>query len=218
MARSGSTTLRPSEVAKTLNVSRYAVYDLIKRGDLPAVRVGHQFRIDASSVAAYRDRGRQSITGVSVQSADLVLRLDNQAHVVSIPGDALTLPSTSLNIVTGSHGRIQRHRYRGVLLHTLLSHYGLLPSNDPEPGELDPAVCTAVVQTFLVARGHDGHVVVLGLAEIAPEYGGVPFLVTWERDNELMGEEALPHLVTPSDSLGGRSIRRLKSIEVRSVT
>jgi excisionase family DNA binding protein len=40
-------TLSPAEAAVLLGVSRWAIYDAVKRGDLAAVRVGQRIRVAA---------------------------------------------------------------------------------------------------------------------------------------------------------------------------
>lgn len=44
-----------SEVAATMRVSNMTVYRLIKNGDLPALRVGKNYRIRESDVERYLD-------------------------------------------------------------------------------------------------------------------------------------------------------------------
>ncbi|MCY9667018.1 helix-turn-helix transcriptional regulator [Paenibacillus alginolyticus] len=44
------------EISKLLKISKLTVYDLIKKGDLPAYRVGKQMRVDASDLEAYKTR------------------------------------------------------------------------------------------------------------------------------------------------------------------
>src|SRR5690625_1465256 len=46
------------EIAKMLKISKLTVYDIIKRGELPAFRVGKQMRIDAHDFEAYKQRSR----------------------------------------------------------------------------------------------------------------------------------------------------------------
>jgi excisionase family DNA binding protein len=43
----------PEEVARLLKVTRFTVYEMIKRGDFPAYRIGRKMRIEAGDVAAY---------------------------------------------------------------------------------------------------------------------------------------------------------------------
>lgn len=47
------------EIAALLKVSKLTVYDLIKKGDLPAYRVGRQMRIDADDLEAYKASAKQ---------------------------------------------------------------------------------------------------------------------------------------------------------------
>lgn len=46
------------EVAEILKVSRFTVYDLIKRGDLTAYRVGRKMRIEASDLESYINKSK----------------------------------------------------------------------------------------------------------------------------------------------------------------
>lgn len=46
------------EIARLLRVSKLTVYDLIKKGELPAYRVGRQMRVDASDLEAYKHRSK----------------------------------------------------------------------------------------------------------------------------------------------------------------
>ena len=49
----GSTLLTVAEVASVMRVSTMTVYRLIKSGDLPAVRVGHNYRVRGAEVERY---------------------------------------------------------------------------------------------------------------------------------------------------------------------
>lgn len=48
--------LTAEEVARTLRVSTMTVYRLIRRGELPAFRVGRSYRVAPSALEAYLDR------------------------------------------------------------------------------------------------------------------------------------------------------------------
>lgn len=50
-----SALLTASEVADRLRVSTMTVYRLIRRGELPAVRVGRNYRVRAGDLEAYLD-------------------------------------------------------------------------------------------------------------------------------------------------------------------
>jgi excisionase family DNA binding protein len=49
----GGSLLTVGEVAAAMRVSNMTVYRLIKSGDLPAVRVGHNYRIREGDVEHY---------------------------------------------------------------------------------------------------------------------------------------------------------------------
>lgn len=46
----------PEEVAKILKVTRYTVYEMIKRGDLVAYRIGRNMRIDSTELENYKKK------------------------------------------------------------------------------------------------------------------------------------------------------------------
>ena len=46
------------EIAKLLRISKLTVYDLIKKGKLPAYRVGKQMRVDADDLEAYKRQAK----------------------------------------------------------------------------------------------------------------------------------------------------------------
>ncbi|CAM2778957.1 helix-turn-helix transcriptional regulator [Paenibacillus sediminis] len=48
------------EIAKLLKISKLTVYDLIKKGEIPAYRVGKQMRVDASDLEAYKQKKKSS--------------------------------------------------------------------------------------------------------------------------------------------------------------
>ncbi len=43
----------PEEIAKILKISRFTVYEMIKRGDLPAYRIGRKVRVEAPDLEIY---------------------------------------------------------------------------------------------------------------------------------------------------------------------
>ncbi|WP_370325035.1 helix-turn-helix domain-containing protein [Euzebya sp.] len=50
-----------AEVAEHMRVSNMTVYRLIKAGDLPAIRVGKNYRIRGKELADYIDRSFQQV-------------------------------------------------------------------------------------------------------------------------------------------------------------
>lgn len=49
--------LRPAEVAEMIGVSRTAVYDLMRRGEIPFILVGERKRIPVDALDAWIQRG-----------------------------------------------------------------------------------------------------------------------------------------------------------------
>jgi putative molybdopterin biosynthesis protein len=47
------TSYTPDEVAKILKISRFTVYEMIKRGNIPAYRVGRSMRVEAADLDTY---------------------------------------------------------------------------------------------------------------------------------------------------------------------
>lgn len=52
-------SLTPEEVASTLKIAKNTVYELIKRGELTAYRVGRKLRVDQKDVEAYKKQGKK---------------------------------------------------------------------------------------------------------------------------------------------------------------
>lgn len=53
-------TYTPDEVAKMFKISKNTVYELIKRGELHAFKVGNKMRIVESEITRFKEAGRQS--------------------------------------------------------------------------------------------------------------------------------------------------------------
>ena len=60
----GGALLTVAEVAAAMRVSTMTVYRLIKAGDLPAVRVGHNYRIRVADVDRYLAGRAVQVEGV----------------------------------------------------------------------------------------------------------------------------------------------------------
>lgn len=60
---SEETAYTPEEVAKILKISKYTVYELIKRGDLGAYRVGRKVRVEESDLNSYKQKSKSIPTG-----------------------------------------------------------------------------------------------------------------------------------------------------------
>ncbi len=56
--RKESNPLTPAEVAEILKISKYTVYEMVKRGELPAYRVGKKIRVDSHDLQEYINKGK----------------------------------------------------------------------------------------------------------------------------------------------------------------
>jgi excisionase family DNA binding protein len=61
--QAGDRLLTVAEVAATMRVSNMTVYRLIKTGELPALRVGKNYRIRESDVDAYLENRSVQVEG-----------------------------------------------------------------------------------------------------------------------------------------------------------
>ncbi|MCG7345222.1 helix-turn-helix transcriptional regulator [Sporosarcina sp. ACRSL] len=64
------------EIADLLKVSKLTVYDLIKKGELRAYRVGRQMRVDAEDLEAYKDKSKSG--GMIVKSEKMISETPEQ--------------------------------------------------------------------------------------------------------------------------------------------
>ena len=66
------------EIADLLKVSKLTVYDLIKKGDLRAYRVGRQMRIDAEDLEAYKERSK---SGGAIDKQEKAVSNEPEQHM-----------------------------------------------------------------------------------------------------------------------------------------
>lgn len=59
------------DIATMLKISKLTVYDLIKKGELPAYRVGRQIRIDAEDFKAYKEKAKQTLHSESEMESEV---------------------------------------------------------------------------------------------------------------------------------------------------
>ncbi|SFJ01983.1 helix-turn-helix transcriptional regulator [Thermoflavimicrobium dichotomicum] len=85
------------EIAQILKVSKLTVYDLIKKGELPAYRVGRQMRIDAADLEAYKERAK----GARLIHSSILPPSGNQVPVsASVQTLVISGQDVSLDILT----------------------------------------------------------------------------------------------------------------------
>ena len=119
--------------------------------------------------------------------------------------DALRkLPAERVEVAFQTGRGIERSTYTGVLLWTLLD----------KVGGIDDAAKGAELRHTISITGRDGYLVVISTGEIAPDFGGKPAMVAYERDGEELGDQGL-RVVMPGDKHGGRYVRDVIEIEVK---
>ncbi len=119
--------------------------------------------------------------------------------------DLAKLPADSARLSIHEKGP---YLWSGTSLRTLLSSAGL----DLSRGLHGPALAQ-----YVVLEAADGYRVVFAIAEIDSTFGHRPPIVVWRQDGALLTEKDGPvRLVVPDEPRGGRWIRQLIRIEVRT--
>lgn len=77
--------LTPDEVATELKLTRYTVYEMIKRGELPASKIGRALRILRTDLAAFMHRSKSRDDPFAVMTAN-PLRGEGQAYEILFAG------------------------------------------------------------------------------------------------------------------------------------
>ncbi|WP_307468304.1 helix-turn-helix transcriptional regulator [Paenibacillus harenae] len=94
------TSYTTEEIAKLLRVSKLTVYDLIKKGELPAYRVGRQMRVDADDLERYKLRAKGSnnrLTNVAPSGGQSLASATDASSLV-ITGQDVSLDILSKHI------------------------------------------------------------------------------------------------------------------------
>lgn len=72
------TALTVPQVCNELNVSRLTVYGLIDSGDLPAFRVGKNYRIEPEDLEHYKRRGKAQVRAHGASGALAIHKSGNE--------------------------------------------------------------------------------------------------------------------------------------------
>jgi putative molybdopterin biosynthesis protein len=84
MSNHPSESYTTEEIADLLKVSKLTVYDLIKKGDLRAYRVGRQMRVDSEDLEAYKEKSKSG--GISgKQKKEVSDRPEQPSHKSAPP-------------------------------------------------------------------------------------------------------------------------------------
>lgn len=89
----GDYSLTPEEVADILKIKKNTVYELVKRGEIPAYRVGRKIRIEFEDVEAYKERSKgvkkESIFASSI--SEMQKPLQEAKDVLSLPKQGIVI-------------------------------------------------------------------------------------------------------------------------------
>lgn len=109
------------EVSQLLKVSKLTLYDLVKKGELPAFRVGRQMRIDAADLDHYiNNQKTNQRTNIKAPAVDLQGRETNN---IIISGQDMVLDILSKHIEKNSPYKPLRS-YTGSLNSLISMYYG----------------------------------------------------------------------------------------------
>ncbi len=162
----------------------------------------------AGSVGALDFAAAQATPQVITGSIEITGTVANPGPVTLADIQALPAETVEVDYRTDA-GTDVHHSYTGARL------WDVMQLVQPD---IDPQVPQSSLYLYLVLTARDGYVVVLSMGEIDPEFGGQPFLLAWNEDDQaLTGDRSPLVLVTPGDRSEGRYIHGIVSIEVRSV-
>ena len=113
------------------------------------------------------------------------------------------LPAETVQASFEGERGAQNSSFTGVRLWTLLN----------KAGGIDDSAKGAELRHVIRVTGRDGYIVVLSTGEIAPEFGGKPALIAYQRDSAMLGEAGF-RLVMPGDKRAGRNVRDVVAIAV----
>jgi hypothetical protein len=125
-------------------------------------------------------------------------------HPQSLDLEALSrLPAEQLQVSFQTEHGPTTASYTGVRLWAAVAAAGGI--DDDEKG--------AELRHVVKVTGRDGYIVVISTGEIAPDFGGKPALIAYQRNDEKPGEAGL-RLVMPGDKRGGRNVPDVVAITV----
>jgi excisionase family DNA binding protein len=74
--------IRPSEIARRLDLHRTTVYKLIKDGELPAIRIGHAVRVPVHAYEAYLNRREaEPVSQSTIRGEDVVASVELESRL-----------------------------------------------------------------------------------------------------------------------------------------
>ncbi|MCR4601649.1 MAG: helix-turn-helix domain-containing protein, partial [Clostridia bacterium] len=84
----------PEEIANKLKLSKYTIYEMIKRGEIPAHRIGRSLRITESQLETYLQQSKKSDN--SFESEIVTIEGEKFARIIGQTGDVFISVATDL--------------------------------------------------------------------------------------------------------------------------
>lgn len=107
----------PEEIAQLLKVSKLTVYELIKKGELPAYKVGRQMRVDREDLEAYKWQSKRGMGQPSSPIPTYTFRARQEVQQSSQIPTIISGQDGSLDILT-KHMEKQTTTYRPLRTYT----------------------------------------------------------------------------------------------------
>ncbi len=122
------------------------------------------------------------------------------------PAALAQMPSVKTHVSFLTEHGTETADYTGATLWSVLQQLGLVTSANPRDRE----------KQAIVVTGHDGYAIVLAMAEIDPAFEGKQIVLADQVNGHPLPAGEI-RLVVPGDRRGGRSVRDVARIDIRTV-
>jgi DMSO/TMAO reductase YedYZ molybdopterin-dependent catalytic subunit len=120
--------------------------------------------------------------------------------------DLRTMPSTTIDVSFKTEHGVTQAAWTGVPLWAVIQRAGL--STAVTSNRL------TMLQHIVLATGGDSYTVAFSLGELDPRFGASKAMVVYARDGQPLANDGL-RLVVPGDTMGGRAVQTLTSLEIQ---
>ncbi len=120
--------------------------------------------------------------------------------------DLRAMPATTVTVSFKTEHGVTQADWTGVPLWAVIQHAGLSPAVTGNR--------LTMLQHVVLAAGSDSYTVAFSLGELDPRFGASKAMVVYARDGKPLEGDGL-RLVVPGDTMGGRAVQHLVSLEVQ---
>lgn len=124
----GGETYTPEEVAKLLKISKYTVYEMVKRGELRSYRIGNKVRVDKEDLQAFIEskKGPSNMEPTSDSSMDCSRPGHHPHMILRLAGSHDFLVEHLVQYLSANSRSVSLHAsYIGSLEGLMMLHKGL---------------------------------------------------------------------------------------------